>query len=59
MRSKSKEDKRISIVDGALRIKNPANKLEADLGSDLLFEIRFNKEGLGFRPGKCGGISIA
>ena len=46
MRSKSKEDKRISIVDGALRIKNPANKLEADLGSDLLLKYALTRRGL-------------
>ena len=46
VRSKSKEDKRISIVDGALRIKNPANKLEADLGSDLLVKYALTRRGL-------------
>ena len=44
--SKSKEDKHISIVDGALRIKNPANKLEAELGTDLLLRYALTRRGL-------------
>ena len=46
--SKSKEDKRISIVDGSLRIKNPVNKLEADLGTDLLLKYALTRRGLAF-----------
>ena len=44
--SKSKEDKHISIVDGSLRIKNPANKLEAELGTDLLLRYALTRRGL-------------
>ena len=44
--SKSKEDKHISIVDGSLRIKNPVNKLEADLGTDLLLKYALTRRGL-------------
>ncbi len=44
--SKSKEDKHISIVDGPLRIKNPGNKLEAELGTDLLLRYALTRRGL-------------
>ena len=44
--SKSKDDKHISSVDGSLRIKNAANKLEADLGSDLLIRYALTRRGL-------------
>ena len=44
--SKSKEDKHISIVDGSLRIKNPANELEAELGADLLLRYALTRRGL-------------
>ena len=44
--SKSKEDKHISIVDGSLRIKNPVNKLEAELGTDLLLKYALTRRGL-------------
>ena len=44
--SKSKEDKHISIVDGSLRIKNPGNKLEAELGTDLLLGYALTRRGL-------------
>ena len=44
--SKSKEDKHISVVDGALRIKNMTNKIEADLGSDLLLRYPLTRRGL-------------
>ena len=44
--SKSKDDKHISIVDGGLRIKNMANKIEADLGSDLLLRYALTRRGL-------------
>ena len=44
--SKSKDDKHISIVDDGLRIKNMANKIEADLGSDLLLRYALTRRGL-------------
>ena len=44
--SKPKEDKHVSFVDGLLRIKNTANKIEAELGSDLLLRYALTRRGL-------------